>query len=418
MSRRSSRLPGSIRERRPGVWEVTVSLGRDASGKYPRKTTTVYGDRDDAIAEQLAMAQKLHRGQVLHGPITLRLLLEDWLAGLSPATHSPTTIERYRGIIEQILIPALGAMRADQMRAAALRRFYSAKLEQGLAPATVRKYHNVLFSVLSQAVADGLIEENVAARITDPPRPQPPEMHVLSELETAALLKRIAAGEADAERRRRLGCPLYVLVLVAVTTGMRRGELLGLKWDDVEFDRAMLHVRRSLRQTPAGLELGPPKTPKSRRPIPLHAGTVEALAAHRAQQAALRLRLGAKWHDEGLVFPQTEPRGRQPGGRKWAPDALEHAFRRRLLAERDREQQELQARGATPTELAAALAKYAIRFHELRHTHATHLLRAGVHPKVVSERLGHASVQITLDLYSHVLPDTQAAAVEALNGLL
>ncbi|MCP4377573.1 MAG: site-specific integrase [bacterium] len=177
--------------------------------------------------------------------------------------------------------------------------------------------------------------------------------------------------------------------LLAVTTGLRRGEILGLRWSDVDLAAGTLTVQQSLEQIKDGLRFKSPKTHRSRRSLALPAMTVEALRSHRASQAEERLALGVAWEEHGLVCPR-------PAGAPWAPDTLSTAFAAFVRGS-----------GMKP-----------FRFHDLRHSHATHLLRAGVHPKVVSERLGHSSVGITLDTYSHVLPGMQQDAVRLIDVAL
>jgi integrase len=205
-------------------------------------------------------------------------------------------------------------------------------------------------------------------------------MCALDEEQSATLL-RIAEGTR-----------MYVPVLVAVTTGLRRGELLALQWRDLDLEAATLTVNRSLEQTKAGLAFKSPKTEKARRTITLAHVTVDALRRHHAQQLRTRLALGEEYNDQGLVFPRSD-------GQPWKPSLLTDAFwyviRRSNLPIR--------------------------RFHDLRHTHASQLLRQGIHPKVVSERLGHSSIVITLNTYSHLLRGLQeevASKVDASLGVL
>jgi integrase len=200
-------------------------------------------------------------------------------------------------------------------------------------------------------------------------------MQALDEHETAGLLSLF--GETR----------LYVPVMLAVTTGLRRGEILGLRWSDLDLTEGVLTVVQSLEQTKDGLRFKPPKTHRSRRSIALPAITLETLRSHRAKQAAEKLSLGTAYEGNDLVCPR-------PGGSPWPPDMLSTAF-------------------------AAFVRRSGLRhfrFHDLRHSHASHLLRAGVHPKIVSERLGHSTVGITLDTYSHLLPGMQENAAQLIDA--
>jgi integrase len=202
-------------------------------------------------------------------------------------------------------------------------------------------------------------------------------MRALDEDETASLLSLL--GESR----------LYMPVMLAVTTGLRRGELLALRWANIDLATGTITVVQSLEQTKEGLRFKSPKTHRSRRSIALPAITVEALRSHRVNQAKERLSLGPVYVDHDLVCPR-------PGGAPWPPDMFSTAFA--AFVRRS---------GMKP-----------FRFHDLRHSHASHLLRAGVHPKIVSERLGHSTVGITLDTYSHVLPGMQKDAVRLLDAAL
>jgi integrase len=178
--------------------------------------------------------------------------------------------------------------------------------------------------------------------------------------------------------------------VLAITTGMRQGELLGLKWRDVDLEGNGLHVRATLQKIEEGFIFTPPKTLRSRRRVALTATAVESVKRHRAQQARERLALGPAWQDHDLVFPDAT------GGPMEGRYLLRHYFRPLLR------------RAGLPP----------IRFHDLQHTTATLLLAQGIHPKVVSEMLGHTTIGITLDTYSHVLPEMQREAATALDRLL
>jgi integrase len=202
-------------------------------------------------------------------------------------------------------------------------------------------------------------------------------MMALDDTQTTALLKSLKASR------------LYLPVALAVSTGMRRGELLALRWAEVDLDKAQISVNRSLEQTKAGLTFKTPKTERSRRRIALPKVIVKLLRAHKASQAAEKLRLGPIYQDRGFVCAR-------PDGTPWPPDTFSTLFAAHIR------------RHKLPP----------VRFHDLRHTHATQLLKQGVHPKIVSERLGHSNISITLDTYSHVLPGMQEQAVAAIDTVL
>jgi len=239
----------------------------------------------------------------------------------------------------------------------------------------VLNLHLVLTQALSQAVRWGLLAQNPAS-LAQPPRPRRPEPVVVDE----ALARRIL------ERSR--GTLVELPAAVALGTGMRRGEILGLRWGDLDDAYTVAMVRRSLQVSSGGLRFHEPKTRKSRRTVALPAFLHPYLASHRADQEARRASLAESWHPGDLVIDRGD-------GSPVHPDSLSSRWRKFLV------------RSGLPH----------VRFHDLRHAHATLMLQKGVHPKIVSERLGHASVGITLDTYSHVLPSMQTEAVRAFDQM-
>ena len=237
----------------------------------------------------------------------------------------------------------------------------------------MRKEHNILHAAFKHAVMMRQMATNPADAVV-PPRPKRTEMHFLTEAEAAAMLR--AARDTD----------LYLPLLLAVGTGMRRGELLGLRWSDIDLDGGAAIVNQALQEAYGKIEFKEPKTTRSRRCITLPDLVVEALRVQHAAHAAKALAAEPGYIPSDLVLPA-------PGGGPWWPSNFDRIWRR------FKKKQSL-----------------AIRFHDLRHTHATQLLRAGVNIKVISERLGHASIGITLDTYSHVMPGMQEEAAEKIDA--
>jgi integrase len=275
------------------------------------------------------------------------------------------------------LIPRLGKIPLSKLRPQHVQALYSTKLEEGLSPTTVRHLHAALHRALDSALRLGLVQRNVSEMV-DPPRMHHREMTALSAEQARALLNAAAGNRLEA---------LYVL---ALTTGMRQGELLALKWRDIDLNEGTLQVRASLQRTRGGFVFAEPKTSRSRRHLALPIVAIEALRKHRARQAEESLRLGEMWEDLDLVFPNTL--GRPLDG----INLLKYWF--------------------FPLLKKAGLPR--MRFHDLRHTAATLLLSRGINPKVVSEVLGHAQVSITLDVYSHVTPHMQQMAAKAMDAAL
>ena len=377
-------MGGYIRRRGRGSWEVTVDLGRDpTTGRRRRRFLSVRGNKRDA---ERALAEAVHQRDtgidITPGKITVADYLRRWLRDYAEGAVAASTFTRYTGIVEHHLIPNLGRLKLAELRPAHIQAAYAAftrhdRRDGKLSPKTIFEHHALLREALTWAVRWQLLARNPADAVS-PPRPERHEMRVLSAEEAQRLL------EAAAATRH------YALLFSALATGARLGELLGLRWQEVDLDRGMMQITRTARFfSGKGIVFSHPKTHRSRRPIALSAETVRVLSEHRLRQLEERLQVGPAYGDDGLVFAG-------PQGRPIFDSTVRRAFY--SLAEQ------------------AGLGH--VRIHDLRHTAATLMLRAGVNPKVVSERLGHATVSITLDTYSHVLPDLQREAAAALDEML
>jgi integrase len=334
------------------------------------------GKRREDVRDKLAKALSDRSGGLVFdaGVMTLGEYLERWLKDSVRGTVRMSTYERHEGIVRTHLKPALGRIKVKNLTPAHVRGLHREKLDAGLAPATVRKIHSTLHKAFAQALSDGLIPRNAAA--IKAPRPEPEEMHPLSADETSALLKAARGERFEA---------LYVL---AITTGLRRGELLGLRWRDVDLEHSVLRVGRALVREGGRYRLGETKTKRGHRSIRLTSQAVSALGAHRKRQLEERIRLAGLYEDHDLIFATQK-------GTPLNPENLVKRSFKPLLE-----------RAGLPE----------IRFHDLRHTCATLLLGRSVHPKLVQELLGHATIAMTLDTYSHFLPsmgDQTARAMEA-----
>jgi integrase len=377
-------MKGHIRKRGKNSWAVVIFLGRDPSGKQHRKWHAVRGTRRDAQRELARLMNEINTGAYVEpARMTLSEFLDRWLADYAKPKVSPKTYERYQEMIDGHIRPALGGRLLPKLAPLHIQSFYSRKLADGrkdarggLSAQSVVHFHRLLHRALAQAVRWQLLARNPVDAV-EPPRAERQEMRALDEHETASLLSSLG------------GSRLYMPTLLAVSTGLRRGEILGLRWENVDLAASTLTVVQALEQTKEGLRFKSPKTHRSRRSIALLAMAVEALRSHRAGQAEEKLALGPAYDDHDLVCPR-------PDGGPWPPDVFSTAFA--AFVRRS---------GMKP-----------FRFHDLRHSHATHLLKAGVHPKVVSERLGHSAIGITLDTYSHVLPGMQEDAVRLIDVAL
>jgi integrase len=275
------------------------------------------------------------------------------------------------------VVPALGHLTLEQVTPQHLQRLYSEVAKKGAKSGTVVQVHAVLHRMFKQALLWNLVPRNPAEAVTRPKKRRQ-EMQTLSPEQARKLL--------EAARGDRLEA-LYVL---AITTGMRQGEMLGLRWKDIDMERGMVHLQASLQRTKDGFEFVQPKTSSSRRQIMLTSAAIDALGRHRVSQTAERHVKSDLWENkDNLVFTNLT------GGPIDGTNLLRKCFR--------------------PLLRQAGLPE--IRFHDLRHTAATLLLGQGVHPKIVSEMLGHSTINITLDLHSHVTPTMQKEAVSALDAL-
>jgi integrase len=299
-----------------------------------------------------------------------------WLETIKP-TVGVVTWKRYEEIVRLHLIPSIGSHSLGRLSPQSVQTLYAAKLEAGLSTTTVHHIHAALHLALESAVSLDLVTRNVSERVTAP-KMRRHEMEVLSPEQSRMLLNAISGDELEA---------LYVL---ALTTGMRQGELLALKWRDIDLDAGWLRIHSTVRKLRGAFIYAPPKTKRSRRAVALTAMAVESLKQHRIRQARAKALVGPAWQENDLVFTDTV------GGPLEGRHLLRHHFRPLL-----------QRAGLPPS-----------RFHDLRHTTATLLLAQGVHPKVVSEMLGHTTIGITLDTYSHVLPQMQREAATTLDRLL
>jgi integrase len=370
MASKRANSEGSITKRKDGIWQAAITLESGKRRYYYAKT------RQEAARKLAEALRDRDKGILIPKDArqTLGAYLITWLDA-TKATIRPRTWQRYEQYVRVHVVPSLGAISLATLTAQQVQTMYSAKLAEGLSSTTVNHLHQVLHRALDAAVRLDLVARNVCERL-DPPRMRHQEMTTLSEDQAHALL---VAAEGDRFEA------LYVL---ALATGMRQGELLALRWSDVDLESGTLKVRATLQNASGRFEFAEPKTPHSRRRIALSRLAGGALKQHRLRQAEERLRLGPTWHEMDLVFPNSI--GKPMDGL----NLLQRNFY--TLLEK------------------AGLPH--MRFHDLRHTAATLLLGRGINPKIVSEMLGHSQVGITLDLYSHVTPHVQQQAADAIDA--
>jgi integrase len=379
------RRTGHIRERSPGSFEVRYALGTDAAtGKRRITTVTVRGSRKDAEKELRRLLRAVDTGEHVDPTrITVRQWLATWLDAVR-AEVVPKSAERYGEIVNNFLVPALGNLPLAKLAPVHIQDAYNAwatggrrdgKLG-GLSPRTRRHIHRILSAALARAVEQQLVARNACDAFKKRlPKVERHEMATLSAEQTQRLL--------DAIWHTRVYWP----ALIALATGMRRGEILALRWRNVDLDRGNLFVVESLEQTKVGLRAKAPKSEKARA-ITLPAFAIEELRRLKREQAEELLKLGVRQLGDTLLCARAD-------GEPMQPRSLTHEF----------------------TRLVGRVKSIPrVRFHDLRHTHATQLLLAGVHPKVAQERLGHSTISVTLDLYSHVTATMQEDAAAKIDA--
>ncbi|WP_066639184.1 tyrosine-type recombinase/integrase [Desulfolucanica intricata] len=377
---------GHVEKRYKSSWTIIIE-GERVGGKRKRITKSVKGTKKEAEKIMHQMITELNKGIYIEtNNLTFEAFLEKWLEDYAKLKTTPKTFLRYEEIIKSRIIPDLGKLPMDKLKPMHLQQFYAKLLtggrkdgkEGGLSPTTVMQHHRIIHKSLDTAVKWQIAARNVADAV-EPPQKTKHEIVVLDETQVRKML--------DAAQNT----PYFGPILLAVTTGMRRGEILGLRWQDVEWNSNILQIRQTIQYTPGkGIFFKQPKTVGSYRPVKITSSIIEFLKKHKLEQAKIKLMLGPEIYEEnGLVFCQDNGKPMHPDSiSSWFPAFMERNW----------------------------LPK--IRFHDLRHTHATLLLKQGIHPKVVSERLGHAGISITMDIYSHLLPGMQEEAASKIDQVI
>ncbi len=377
--RRRGKGEGSIYQRKEdNLWACSITLENG-------KRKTIYGKTRKEVADKLAvLLHEQQRGMLVeNSQQTVEQFLLSWLEDTQKQRIRPRTYERYKEAIHLHIIPALGHYKLQKLTPQHVQAFYAKKRQSGLSPATIRYYHSVLHNALSKAVKWGLVARNVCD-LAEPPRKERFEMQVLTIEQGQKFLETLRGHKWEA---------LYTLALV---TGLRRGELLGLKWQDITFATGKLQVRRILSRVPTDTPgqkhryvEAEPKTQKSRRSIEIAPFALAVLREHRMRQLEAKLKAGQLWEEHDYLFCTSLGRHLNPNH---VVDELKKLLKRAGLPN--------------------------IRFHDLRHSVASLMFAMEIHPKIVQELLGHSTISITMDIYSHMLPGMQQEAVKKLDQAL
>lgn len=400
---------GTVFERpdRPGVFRAVFSYN-DPETNEPKRKTFDRPSKREALAAGRKWVEQLGSGLLPDADkITLWQWLERWLADYVKPKVRTKSYAKSESCLRLYIKPYLGNSLMIKIKSPDVQRVFNRLMvdggeetvkiiddkevreKKGVSTGTVRVTRRYLIMALDQAVRVGLLTKNVIKE-TEPPKLVKQEIHPLNKEQAAALTAAAKAAADSAKKARTVKESAYMAILLGLGSGMRLGEIFGLKWDCVDLEKGIIYVKRALETGQTKKIFLDPKTPKSRRQIPLPVDVAKELRSYKKRQDWYKHLLGDKWEDNDLVITNQFGRVLDTG------NFTNREFKK-LLCE-------------------AGINK-PVKFHDLRHSHATMLLLAGVHPKIVSERLGHSTVQMTLDTYSHLLPDTQETAARALDGL-
>lgn len=387
-------MKGHVRERSPGKWAIVLDVPDPETGKRRRKWHKFHGTKRQAETECARLVAELNGGSYIEpAKTTVREFMIRWLTH-EKANVSPKTHQRYEELLLKNVAPVIGSVIMNKLTPARIDGCWTSLLEsgrrpkkrregaspdieekKGLSPRTVHHCRRVMLSAFEQAVKWDLLKKNPVA-LTKPPKVEKKPMEAFNASQTGVMLEEL--------RKSRV----FMAALLAALCGLRRGEIVALRWRDVDFANSTVAIRESAEQVGTLVRYKETKSGKSRS-VALSSTVLEELKRHRLAQAEEQLKIGIRPDENSFIIAQVD-------GSPLKPVSLTHEW----------------------TRLLAKTSLPRIRFHDLRHSHATQLLAAGVHPKIASERLGHSTIGITLDLYSHVMPGMQANAAEQVDAAI
>jgi integrase len=380
-------MKGYIRQRSKGKWEISIDTGRDPStDKRLRHFETIVGGKKEAQHRLAELLLNIKKGTYIKQPkqLTVAAWLRQWLDSYVASNLSPKTRQSYEQELRCYVIPDLGWVRLTELRPHHIQDYIAKALSEGrrhriggLSSRTVQYHYRILSKSLDDAIRMGLIAVN-ACKGVSAPRPRRRDIPSIGLEDVTKLISTIK------------GSSYYLFYYTLLLTGLCRSELLALKWRELDLDLACMYVAHSLHRLDDGsIIIKEPKTSRSRRPVDLPPSLAILLRQHKVEREAECIIMGKALTEDDFVFSHTD-------GTPLNPNTLSHTFHK------------ITAREGLPH----------LRLHDLRHLHATMLLKAGTHPRIVQERLGHSSIATTLDIYSHTVPGLQKAAAERFDTLL
>jgi integrase len=374
-------MSGHIRRKTANSWELKFDLGVDPlTGKRKTRYVRFRGTKRGANVELARLVHQQETGQAIDPTKeTVAEFLARWDAWCS--THlSPKTVERHRSAVRHHVVPHIGALAIQKLRPVHLVELYRKLQESGgqdgrpLAPRSIQYVHRLLHRALGHATIWGVTHQNIATNVSPPPAPDS-EISILDQKQIGAVLQHLN------------GRTLRPIVAFLLGTGARRGEVLALRWQDIDLEKRIVRIERSVEQTKDGLRIKSPKTKAGRRSVTISPWLVAELRAHHTRQQELRLKLGmGRAPADSLVFATWD-------GRLRAPHGISQKFAQ-----------------------AMSSLKIDCKLHALRHTHVSQLIAAGLDVLTISRRIGHASAAVTLDVYGHLFSNTDARAAEIIEA--
>lgn len=372
-------MKGSI-IKRGNKYSIIIDIGKDALGKRKRKWFSGFNSRKEAEKELPKILNKFYAGEIINNNrLTLGAFLQDWLENKNKKDKlSPTTYSGYKNIVYKHLIPTIGGLKLQDLKAFNLQKYFDLKIDE-LSATTLSNHYRVLSIALIYAEDMELIEKNPLNRVKLP-RKTKKEIDVLNIEECKELLN-LFEGNINYE----------IPIALALFCGLRRGEVFGLSWDDIDFKNNLIHIRKNLEFVEGEFFLKEPKTVNSKRTLSAPKSLIELLSNHKKWQLEMILKSGGAWINENNLVCV-----RPKDGSMVRPQTFSTTFSKMLKARNFKK----------------------IRFHDLRHTNATIMLAAGISGKVAQTRLGHSNISITLDLYTHVLKEVDIEAANKIETIL